>query len=215
MSLGRIGPGPYLLMLAVVGASWTGGGHTEQPATPEVADAENAVSIRIGDFYIDRYEYPNRLGSLPRVSVSWATAGSLCRERGKRLCTEAEWERAARGSQDYLYGYGPDFEPRRCNTPFRGQDGTWRRSGTSASGTYPRCASDYGVVDMIGNVWEWTDGWYDESEGWRIVRGGSWFNSVNLARTDTRYGRHLTEGYALDLIGFRCCRSAGKTTPVD
>ena len=213
MSLGRIGPGLYLLTLAVVGATWSGGGHTEQPTAPEVA--EDTVSIRIDDFYIDRYEYPNRSGSLPRVSVTWDEAQSLCRETGKRLCTEAEWEKAARGSQDHLYGYGPDFEPQRCNTPFRGENGVWSRWATTASGAYPQCASDYGVVDMIGNVWEWTDGWYDEREGWRVVRGGSWFNSVNLARADTRYGRYLTEGYALDLIGFRCCRSAREGATVD
>lgn len=210
MGLRRIGLGPCLLMLGAVGASWTSGGHSGQTPVPE-----DAGSVRIQDFYVDRYEYPNRRGSLPHVSVTWAEARGLCGELGKRLCTESEWEKAARGSQDYLYGYGPEFEPGRCNTPFRGQDGAWQRSGPTASGAFPRCASDYGVVDMVGNVWEWTDGWYDQSQGWRVVRGGSWFNSVNFTRVDARYGRNLTEGYTLDLVGFRCCRSAQEAIPVD
>ena len=212
MSLGRIGPGLHLLTLAVIGASWIGGGHSEQTAA---LAAQDAGSVRVDDFYIDRYEFPNRLGALPRVAVTWAEARSLCRERGKRLCTDPEWEKAARGSQNYLYGYGPDFEPGRCNTPFRGEDGAWRRLGTTTSGSHPQCASDYGVVDMIGNVWEFTDGWYDETEGWHVVRGGSWFNSLNFARADGRYGRNLSPEYSLDLIGFRCCRSIEETAPQD
>ena len=65
---------------------------------------------------------------------------------------------------------------------------------------------------MIGNVWEWTDGWYDASHSWRVIRGGSWFNSVNFARIDGRYGRNLTADFSLDLVGFRCCRSASPQT---
>ena len=153
--------------------------------------------------------------SLPVEKVTWFEADEYCRKVGKRLPTEVEWEKAARGSQNYLYGYGPDFEPGRCNTPFRGEDGAWRRLGTTTSGSHPQCASDYGVVDMIGNVWEFTDGWYDETEGWHVVRGGSWFNSLNFARADGRYGRNLSPEYSLDLIGFRCCRSVEKTAPQD
>ena len=65
-----------------------------------------------------------------------------------------------------------------------------------------------GSYDMIGNAWEWTASWYSRSDRWRIVRGGSFFHSVNLARADTRYGRFLDPDYRLDLVGFRCCLSA-------
>ena len=61
---------------------------------------------------------------------------------------------------------------------------------------------------MVGNVWEWTQGWYDEERGWRVIRGGSWFNNLNLASADGRYGRELVAEFHLDLVGFRCCRDA-------
>ena len=61
---------------------------------------------------------------------------------------------------------------------------------------------------MIGNAWEWTASWYSHTDRWRVVRGGSFFHNVNLARADTRYGRFLDPDYRLDLVGFRCCRSA-------
>lgn len=175
------------------------------------ASAQEPDQVRVGDFYIDRFEYPNVSGQLPRVNVTWNEAQQLCAERGQRLCTEAEWEAACGGPDLFDYGYGDEFEAGRCNTPQPGGSG-WTRSGQAApSGAYETCRTATGVHDMIGNVWEWTDGWYDGQARWRPVRGGSWFHNVNFARTDGRYGRFLTPDYSLDLIGFRCCRSAGPT----
>lgn len=167
----------------------------------------NVDQIRIGEFWIDRFEYPNISGQLPLTDVTWEEARQLCADREQRLCTEAEWEQASRGPDNLDYGYGSEFEPRRCNTPWSdGQD--WVRDGGAVpSGTFEDCHTPAGVHDMIGNVWEWTDGWYNEAAGWRVVRGGSWFQNVNFARSDGRYGRYLTATYSLDLIGFRCCRS--------
>ncbi len=192
---------PFLMLLAAL------------PAALGQADEDvgtgSAGMVRVGDFWIDRYEYPNVEGEQPRVEVTWREALDLCAARGLRLCTEREWERACRGPGHFVYGYGPTFEPERCNTPFLGADGTWVRDrGSAPSGAYDNCGNGFGVRDMIGNVWEWTDGWYDPERGWRVVRGGSWFHNVNFARADARYGLHLDESYSLDLIGFRCCRSA-------
>ena len=187
------------LLLAALPADAAGAG----------GDAGSGGMVRVEDFWIDRYEYPNVKGAVPRVDVTWLQASNLCAARGQRLCTEREWELACRGPGGFVYGYGPDFEPRRCNTPFQDAGGNWVRDrGTAPSGAHEYCGNDYGVRDMIGNVWEWTDGWYDAESGWRVVRGGSWFHNVNLARADARYGFHLDESYSLDLIGFRCCRSA-------
>ncbi|MFC1526836.1 formylglycine-generating enzyme family protein [Candidatus Latescibacterota bacterium] len=162
----------------------------------------------MGGFLIDQYEYPNRVGHPPLVEVTWEEARDLCQARGKRLCTEREWDGACSGQSGLIFGYGATFEPGRCNTPYE-EAGRWRRGpGTLASNGLPDCASESGVHDLVGNVWEWTSGWYDESRQWRVARGGSWFNSVNLARCDSRYGAHLTSDYRLDLIGFRCCRTA-------
>ena len=100
MALRRLAFTLYLPLLGIVCFTWTGTGYSDQtPAVetvPAIEKAEDGGVILIGDFYIDRYEYPNRRGSLPRVSVTWTEAQSLCRALGKRLCTEAEWERAAR-----------------------------------------------------------------------------------------------------------------------
>ena len=184
------------------------------PLSPEekrqdspVPTSADAGMVRIGDFLIDKYEYPNRKGTLPQVDISWTEARDLCLAEGKRLCSESEWEKACKGPQNQLYGYSMTFEQGRCNTPYKEGD-IWNRGpGATPSGEFAGCTSGYGVQDMIGNVWEWTDGWYSREKKWRVVRGGSWFHSVNLARADIRYGRYLASDYQLDLIGLRCCRS--------
>ena len=178
---------------------------------------EDAGMTYVDGFYIDLYEFPNQKGRLPRVEVSWEEARSLCAQRGKRLCTGSEWQTACAGPSNFPYGYGMKFESGRCNTPYL-LGKTWERDrGTLPSGSFAECASAYGAFDMIGNVWEWTSDRYSAEKDWRIVRGGSWFHNVNMARSDYRYGRYLTLNYRLDLIGFRCCRSdspaAEKTAP--
>ncbi len=171
-------------------------------------DAEDP-EIGFAGFLVDRYEYPNRVGAYPRVDVTFDEATRLCTERGKRLCTEHEWETACRGPRNMPFGYGIEFIPGRCNTPQPDGEGGWiRDQGTQPSGTFADCGPDHGAVDMVGNVWEWTQGWYDEERGWRVIRGGSWFNNLNLASADGRYGRELVAEFHLDLVGFRCCRDA-------
>ena len=178
-------------------------------ALAAAAGADDEGMVPIGDaFYIDIYEYPNRPGILPKVNATWREAETLCAAQGKRLCTEQEWQKACTGSQNYIYSYGEKFESGRCNTPLE-INGTWQRGqGLAPSGAYKNCSNDYGVHDMIGNAWEWTATWYLRPDLWRVVRGGSYFHSVNLARADARYGRYLGPEYRLDLVGFRCCRSA-------
>jgi formylglycine-generating enzyme required for sulfatase activity len=185
-------------------------------ASPDQATTDSdslAGAVRVGNVWVDRFEYPNVPGQLPRVDVSWEEARDLCQQRGQRLCTEAEWEAACLGPESFAYGYGTEFEPGRCNTPQPDGEG-WSRSGAAApSGAYADCRTPDGIHDLVGNVWEWTDGWYDRQQRWRVVRGGSWFHSVNFARADGRFGRFLTPDYRLDLIGFRCCRSAEAEGP--
>ncbi len=174
---------------------------------------EDAGMVRIDDFYIDKYEYPNRKGALPRVDITWAEARALCQKRGKRLCSGSEWEKACKGPRNHLYSYGPAFEQGRCNTPYK-EGEIWKRGpGPAPSGRFAGCSNDYGVFDMIGNVWEWTAELYSPPKEWRVIRGGSWFHSVNLARADVRYGRFLGPDYRLDLVGLRCCRSVSEVEP--
>ncbi len=169
-------------------------------------DTTDAGMVQFSTFAIDVYEYPNQAGVLPATNLTLAEARALCQARGKRLCAEGEWEQACRGQQDLTFGYGPQFEPERCNTPFPDDELWKRRQGPAASGAFAGCSTPEGVHDLVGNVWEWTEGWYNPQRGWAVVRGGSWFHNVNYARADGRYGPFLTPEYRLDLIGFRCCR---------
>ena len=178
----------------------------EQSETAPPGSRQDGGMVWLTSFAIDRYEYPNTAGAMPRVNVSWHQARELCAARGKRLCTESEWQLAASGTGNLRYGYGNAFESGRCNAPAL-IGGVWERSaGTAPSGAFGRCCSEFGVYDMVGNVWEWTATPAPAHPEWRVVRGGSWFHNANMARVDGRYSRHLTPDYELDLIGFRCCQ---------
>ncbi len=101
-------------------------------------------------FCIDIYEYPNRRGSKP-VQMSYFDAAAACEEAGKRLCTSVEWVRACSGPQKYMYPYGDEYQPARCNT----LDNP-RSRGLAAAGSYAGCVNGYGLYDMSGNAAEWT-----------------------------------------------------------
>lgn len=99
---------------------------------------------------------PDALGDHPVVDVSWLEAQQLCgwlsaeTGQGYRLPTEAEWEKAARGVDGRVFPWGDHFDPAHCNVRESG------RAMTTPVGAYPAGASPYGALDMVGNVWEWT-----------------------------------------------------------
>lgn len=134
----------------------------------------------------------------PVVGISYYEAEAYANWAGKRLPTEKEWEKAARGTDGREYPWGNEFDKSKCNT----------RSGinmTSRVDRYPNGISPYGCYDMAGNVWEWTSSDYEGEKGTKVRRGGSWFDDHVLAHCAYQAG--FFPNVRGDAWGFRCVRT--------
>ncbi len=171
-------------------------------------------------YCIDRYEWPNQEGELPRADVSWDEAVAACQDVGKRLCSDLEWERACRGPEGRRYSYGEQRDPRACNTPIQGSGPKDGDAPIAPSGSFPRCVTPEGVYDLNGSLSEWVaDPWSGRSEPfnedavvdpatWRTLRGGTmWFLTFYGQECMSRHGHRKASFRNMD-DGFRCCRDA-------
>ncbi len=211
-----------------------------------LSDEGPAHRVYLDDYYIDKYEvtnlqylafiedtgrraprhfrnrrYPPGKVDHPVTFVSWFDARDYCRWAGKRLPTEQEWEKAARGSDGRVFPWGDRFGIDRANTPVRWEV-LGQRGDTTPVGAFPAGASPYGVHDMSGNVWEWTSSWYLPHPGntrksenfghiYKVLKGGSWWDCsfYRCGISAPTFNRSFFNPRVKNAsFGFRCARDA-------
>lgn len=166
-------------------------------------DAESHI-LYVGGRYVAEAGYERH----PVIKVSWYGAQTYCEHRGKRLPSEAEWEKAARGATGFRYPWGDEFDVDKTNVDQRVGD-------TTPVGSYEGGVSPYGAHDMAGNVWEWVADWYQAYPGsqhrsevfgqkYKVLRGGSWNHPPGDARSAARDIAHPAR--RIHVVGFRCAR---------
>ena len=208
-----------------------------------LADDEKPVhTVYLNAFYMDKYEvtvgqYANFLEvtdmeeppdwhimnqpqhqKRPVVNVNWEDAVKYCKWAGKRLPTEAEWEKASRGMDGRIYPWGNEA-PTRLHANYGRKE--WNNHLSLAPvGSFEEGKSPYGIYDMAGNAWEWVSDWYDydyynnsprrnpigpATGDSKVVRGGSWLYISEFLRSAHRFAAQPANRYFG--YGFRCART--------
>lgn len=165
--------------------------------------------------------FPEGMADHPVVWVTWFDAANFCQWAGKRLPTEKEWERAARGTTGRAYPWGNTFETGRANLPNK----RGSKVALAPVGSFPKGATPAGVNDLVGNVWEWVDGDYapypgnrfqfaDFGQGFKVIRGasvsdighfpGDFYARVLKEFAKTGYRQYADPDQGASDVGFRC-----------
>jgi formylglycine-generating enzyme required for sulfatase activity len=182
----------------------------------EVTRGEFAAFIAATDYQAPGWMpgQPEENDQLPVVGVLWEDANAYCRWLGMRLPTEAEWEKAARGTDGRRYPWGDRWDSSKANTVESGN------GNLQPVGSFPVGISPYGILDMSGNAAEWVSDYFDpdyysyapdrnppgpEVIMDRILRGGSFAGPVDYATTFFRDSSHSVKPN--DRVGFRCAKS--------
>jgi len=185
--------------------------------------------IRDGTRYVPIAGYERH----PVFNVTWHAAENYAQFFGKRLPTEAEWEKAARGYSNRLFPWGDEITPQRANYATQTHPFNRCNPPTTPSGFYDgnfhsgyqteRGFSPFGVYDLAGNVWEWVQDWYQSDfysnsatnnpvadvpsqDSTRVLRGGGWINEIYFLRNANRF--KASGNFTNNVIGFRCACDA-------
>ncbi|MCL4694963.1 MAG: SUMF1/EgtB/PvdO family nonheme iron enzyme [Candidatus Hydrogenedentes bacterium] len=195
----------------------------------QAPDERPRQAVMLDAYYIDKYEVTNaqykavfpshtfeeEFENYPVTNVSWEQASAYAAAVGKRLPTEQEWEKAARGADGRAYPWGELFDDSLANT------GGGINPKPTEVGEFRGGASPYGCLDMAGNVYEWTSSWYkaytgnseikkDYGQVYRVLRGGSFRTSSYDARCAKRHYARMDA--TRDDYGFRCVADVADTS---
>lgn len=157
-----------------------------------VAGEPEAEVKELPAFLIDAFEYPNTPNAVPKSNVTATEAAKTCEQQGKRLCTSEEFEKACKGPSNQIFGYADRFDPARCAT---------EGGKVYPSGSHAECKSGWGVLDIAGNLREWTS--TPRGDGRNLVKGGTPAGQEQFARC--AFSTDESAAFAEPNLGFRCC----------